>query len=124
MAYKQDWFMRQLQSWVQFVARILFHKDTVQYEIVDEQRLSQTDLFYQEILRLLQSGNICAAEDLLFAQFEPGNELHLQIALEFYQRLSLLDDESLEAGNFSREEIAQGLKDILYQNQITIDGLE
>lgn len=53
------------------------------------------------------------AENILFEEIEKNksDKMH-KIALDFYETLSEKSNEELLAGNFSKEEIFQGLKDI------------
>jgi hypothetical protein len=111
--YEQDWFMRQVQMMVQLVARIVWKKDTVAYEIGDSANLTQTDYLYKDLRALIDKREICAAENLLFENIDEQNQDFLLLATDFYQRLNELDDDELEAANFSRDEIKTGLSDIM-----------
>jgi hypothetical protein len=112
--YENDWVMRQINMLVQFAARVIFHKDTVEYDIEDESNLTDTDDLYLKIQKLLQEGKICKAEDLLFEN-RSDTEAYLTLALDFYQKLSKMSDEELEQHNFSRQEIYDGLKEVLFR---------
>jgi hypothetical protein len=114
MFYENDWVMRQINMLVQFAARVIFHKDTVEYDIEDESNLTDTDDLYLKIQKLLQEGKICEAEDLLFEN-QSDTEAYLTLALDFYQKLSKMSDEELEQHNFSRQEIYDGLKEVLFR---------
>jgi hypothetical protein len=114
MFYENDWVMRQINMLVQFAARVIFHKDTVEYDIKDETNLTGTDDLYLQIQKLLREGKICEAEDLLFEN-RSDTEAYLTLALDFYQKLSKMSDEELEQRNFSRQEIYDGLKEILFR---------
>ena len=59
--------------------------------------------------------------NLLFDKIEVQNPKHLAIAINFYGKLNKLPDETLEEANYSREEINQGLNDILDKFGIKID---
>jgi len=113
MIYQKDWLLRQIEMFVQFIARLIFHKDTVNYEIPDETNLRQTDLLYNEIRQLVASGKICEAEDLLYARMDTGDLTYLELAADFYQALNGLEDAELERCNFPRVEIHDGLKTLL-----------
>jgi len=113
MEYQQDWFMRQINMFIQFIAKALFKKDAFRYEILDPDNLSQTDLLYREIYRLLAEKKICEAENLLFDKLNTGELKHLELAIDFYQTLNQLSEEELESCNFSREEVNDGLNTVL-----------
>lgn len=117
MLYEKDFLMRQIQLLVQFIARFVFGKDAAIFELPpQEQARADGDPLEAALARLLDAGDVCGAENLLFEHFEPGNRAHLYAALAFYARLNALSDDALSddalsAYNFSREEIRQGLTD-------------
>lgn len=113
MGYNQDWLLNQIEAIGRFVAKLVFKKDTIVYEINNHDNYSQTDLLYKEIQLLIKQDEICKSENLLFQNLDENNIDYLKLALDFYQTISKLNDEKLEKCNFSREEIAEGLHDIL-----------
>ena len=115
MFFENDWIMRQINTLVQFAARVVFKKDAVSYEIEDEDRLTDTDRLYLRLRELLKEGKICEAEDLLFDS-RTDTDAYLALALDFYQRLSKLSDEELEQRNFSRQEIYDGIKETVMRH--------
>lgn len=117
MFFENDWIMRQINMLVQFIARIVFKKDTVSYEIEDEAHLTDTDELYKMLKKLLNEGKICEAEDLLFKNRDDDSEKFLTLALDFYQTLSKMSDVELEQRNFSRQEIYDGLKEIVSRHK-------
>lgn len=102
--------MRQIEMLVQAIARVLFHKDSVQYEIADAQCPTRTDLLFGQLERMINEGRFGEAEDLLFDSADYEDRQFLMLALHFYQSLNALDEATLEAGGFSRDEIEQGLR--------------
>jgi hypothetical protein len=111
--YSQDWMMRQIEMMVHLVARIVFKKDVVAYQIGNHDQLSRTDYLYKDLQTLIDKGEIGKAEDLLFEHLDSRNQDYLLLAVDFYQKLNELDDDELEAADFSREEIASGLGEIM-----------
>lgn len=111
--FEQDWILRQIDTLVQFVARVVFQKDYIQYDVEDADHLTETDDLYMKLNTLLRAGKICEAEDLLFDSRSSSREF-LAVAVDFYQKLSKMSDEELEAHNFSRQEIYDGLKEIVF----------
>lgn len=105
--------MRQIEMMVSFIARIFFKKDIYDDNTKEDFIFSQSDPLFIKIKELLLNHKICEAEDLLFESVDSENSEHLKIALYFYRELNLLSDEELEKYNFSREEISDGLKDIV-----------
>jgi|SRR5690625_911656 len=111
--YERDWILRQIQSMVKFIARSLFKKEDMVYEIRDKDSYSESDLVYRDIIHLLNERKINEAEDLLFEKIRTSNIDYLKIALDFYSRLNQLSDEQLEINDFSREEIRLGVQDVM-----------
>ena len=105
--------MRQIEILMQFVARLIFKKDRIEYIVHDAGNLLETDLLYYELEKLLTETKICQAEDLLHERIDVGNNKFLELAVDFYRKLNEFSDETLEAANFSREEIYSGLNDII-----------
>lgn len=120
----EDWFMRQIEGITQVVAQLVFHKDIIQYDIPNEAYLSQTDLIHKNLLSLLAEKKICEAEDYLFETYKEDDPAYLKLAVDFYQRLNGLSDETLNTNNFSREEIKQGLDNLLKIANINLSDLD
>ena len=113
MMYQQDWLMRQIEAFAAAIARIVLGKAEVSYEIQDYVNHTETDMLYLRLNELLNDGNINAAEDLLFERINAGDTSYLLLALDFYQRLNDKSDDELEHSSFSREEIEDGLFEVM-----------
>jgi len=118
--FQEDWVMRQIRYAIQFIARLLFNKASISYEIVDIYHPTVTDILYSRLSSLVDEGRINEAENLLFESLDPGDTNHLILALDFYSKINEMSDEELEANAFSREEIESGLSDIKAQFGISI----
>jgi hypothetical protein len=57
------------------------------------------------------TGKYSQAENVLFDLVELNPVAARNEGIKFYERLQILSDEKLEAGNYSREEISQGQRD-------------
>ena len=112
LMFEQDYIMRIIKDLGRALAKIFLNKDTVAYELPDEENYTQTDLLHIKLLELIKQGNINEAENLLFEELDTKNKRYIELALDFYNRLSNLDDDFLEKNNFTKEEIEQGLKAI------------
>jgi hypothetical protein len=104
---------------VDMVARIVFQKSTIAYELENTANHTQTDLLFAEIKRLLSEKRFCDAEDRLLYEMDANNRKHLELALDFYQRLNQYSDAELEQQNFPRQEITDGIKAVLDRFQLT-----
>ena len=113
--YNNDYILRQIE-WMGRGLRQLVYQDQedLSEEVFNEQGVFSGKNYLPHLLRrLVSEGHIGQAEDALFAHVErEPDAAHLEIAVEFYASLAQLDDDALEAGGFSREEIAEGLHDV------------
>lgn len=118
MYYQKDWILRQIEMLTQLVARLVFCKDQITYEIQDKGSSSQTDLLYLRLQKLVVEKKFCGAEDLLFENLDSHDLEYLRLAMDFYQTLNKFSDDELEKNNFSREEIFDGMNDVVKRFQI------
>ena len=56
----------------------------------------------------------------MFSALDEDDPALLEAAVDFYFRLNLLSDQELEAGNFSRLEIEEGLHDVMDQYGVVL----
>lgn len=110
--FKQDWIMRQIESFAALLARMFFNKETTEYQVSQGEIDTETDLLYKQLCELVNDGKINEAEDLLFDKIDPNNKRYLELAIDFYSKLNALSDSFLENSNFTREEIDEGLKNV------------
>ena len=120
MNYQSDWLMRQIEMFIQAIARLLFNRDAYEYDVRDEGNLTDADILHRKLSELIRRGEICAAEDLLFESIDPSERGYLEVAVDFYQELNGLTDDELKEARFSREEIETGLSDVLRKFGIDI----
>ena len=113
MYSQNDGLMRQIEIVIQAAARLLFNKDGFEYDFKDDGPQTGSSMLLRRLSDLADSGNIGKAEDILFESLDFSDESSLPVALAFYQKLNSMDDSRLQQGGFSREEIRDGLEDIL-----------
>ena len=78
----------------------------------------------EELKALCGRGEINAAENLLFEELDFSDPGTLPIALAFYEHLNRFSDQELEARDYSREEIFEGVKDCAEQYGVDPQLLE
>lgn len=111
--FQNDYIMRQIEMFTVFLARILFNKETTVFDaIVDEAgNVTEAGELYLGIRELVKAGKINEAENLLFERIElTYDKQYLEVASDFYSHLNFFTDEYLEAHDFSREEVQEGLQ--------------
>ncbi|MPM28942.1 hypothetical protein SDC9_75480 [bioreactor metagenome] len=124
MGYTQDWLIRQIEGIGRCVAKLIFKTSSIEYEIHDKDNYSQADKLYEEIHNLIRQHKICEAENLLFKTLDESNLDYLKVAVDFYQTISKFSENQLEECNFSREEIFEGLQDILKIYNVPISNFD
>ena len=110
--FEQDYMMRQIKSWVRALLRMLFQVDT---EDPNRELLeSDQQTTFSRMIDSVENGSIGEAEDMLFEHLEEsGEQKDLKMALLFYSYLNEKSDKFLAANGFSREEVKEGLSDVL-----------
>lgn len=121
--YTQDWIMRHIQMLTQFIAHTFFGKDLIEYVVKDENSYTQADMLFGRLLELIGQKKICEAEDLLFREMDSTSIDYLELAVDFYQRLGKLSGKELTDANFSREEISEGLDEVMKKYGIENPGI-
>ena len=120
MGFQDDWIMRQIEMMTRFFSQIVFQKDEVGYEFETSEMLSVADQTHLNLQKLVIEGRICEAEDLLFNNAEMTDK-YLELAIDFYRQLNELSDERLSNCNFSRDEIYEGLVDIMEKLGVPVE---
>ena len=108
---QDDYILRQIREMVRAVMKMLFNVNAPELTPdVIEDTDARTAL--EELLTLLENGDIDQAENQLYEMTCDGNRQNLEIGLIFYYTLNGKSDEFLEENNFSREEIMTGIQDL------------
>jgi hypothetical protein len=118
----QDWIMRRIETLTLTIAKLVFQKDTPDYCPGEDGR-ADADALYTSLLVLAGQGQYSDAENLLFDTLDEAEEpdpAFLDVANDFYARLNLLSDQELAAGGFSRQEIEDGLRDVMDQFDVEL----
>jgi len=118
--YKKDWLMDQIEGIINLISKVFLHKENANY-IVSDISLSDEDLLYITLNNMIEKREINKAENLLFDEITTLSEKNLAIAINFYSKLNELNDETLKDANYSREEITQGLHDIMQRFGIQLE---
>lgn len=120
MAFEQDWVMRQIDMMTEFLARTVLNKALPQNESSYQETAKYSDRLNDRIEILVDQGKICQAEDLLFDELDTDDMKHLLIGVNFYQKINSFSDDELEEMNFSREEVMEGLNEVMDKFGISI----
>jgi len=113
--FEQDYIMRLIRELARAVCKLIFHIDTETpgLELFDAEREQEQREALEGIIRLADQGRINEAENLLFEWPGDGNQETLKMALVFYAHLNEKTDAFLAEHDFSREEIRDGLHEVM-----------
>lgn len=112
---ENDYIIKQINMAINFLASVLFKKDTTEYHNIKDEKGNVTYIgrTVLNLRQLADEGKINEAEDLLFNEIEKNPKIDLlEAAIDFYGYLNEKDDSFLEKNNFSRQEIFEGLQDV------------
>lgn len=109
---EQDHIIKLIKEMVRAILKLLFHINTESpsTELLEESEQKET---LNELLDMIDEGKINEAENLIYEITEETDRSNLEIALLFYSYLNDKTDDFLENNDFSRDEIKQGLTDIV-----------
>ena len=103
--------MRQLEMLISTIAGLAFGKDgrgDPWTEELDQEHAALAE----KLTGLLRNGQMGKAEDMLFLELDTDDKRMLAVALDFYRQANSLSDDELEAQDFTREELLDGLRDV------------
>ena len=110
--YEQDYIMRLIQEMVRAVLKLIFHID-MEYPAGKLLEDSEEKAVLDTLLDLADEGKINEAENTVFEITENMDYKNLEVALLFYSYLNEKSDDFLEENDFSRDEVREGLQEIV-----------
>lgn len=122
MFMQQDWLMRQIERMTAAIAQMLFGKGGKEYDLKEELGQERSGELYQRLTGLLQEGRLNEAENLLFFELDEAEPSMLAAAVSFYRQANTLSDQELEAQNFTRSELWDGLGEVMERYGLFIPG--
>lgn len=110
---KDDYIIKLISNNIKFLTNLLLGKDNPEFEYVENNIEDESNILHKDLIKLISENKINEAENLLFNNFDPLDKNKTAVAIDFYNRLNNLDDETLKINDFTRKEIKEGLDDIL-----------
>ena len=110
--FEQDYIIRVIKEMVRTLLELIFHIHTEE-STLDLLETAEEKEVFQVLLDMADAGNINEAENRLYEFLQEDDEKYLRTAILFYSHLNDKSDEFLETHGYSREEIGQGLKDVV-----------
>ena len=120
--YHEGWLAQQIKGITAVLARIFFNEAAIIYEIHNEEQKTETDMLYLQLQTLMLEKRVNEAENLLFSRLDPQNIEYMRLALDFYSKLNDMSDDELDTCDFSREEIDEGLQDLMLRFNATVQA--
>ena len=110
--YEQDYIIRLIREMIRAVLKLIFRIDA---ESLTEEMLEDSEVkaALDGLLDMVDEGKINEAENVVNEITEDGGYKNLETALLFYSYLNEKPDEFLEENNFSRDEVKEGLREII-----------
>ena len=122
----EDYIVRMIRDMGRMLARVL-GSDALEPERAVElwtERAGDCPPLLEELKALCDRGNINQAENRLFEETDFSDPRTLAVVLAFYEHLNRFSDKELEAWDYSREEIFEGVKDCAEQYGVDPQLLE
>lgn len=109
--FEQDYIIRVIKEMVRTLLELIFRISSEEptsdiLETVEEKEA------FDSLLNMADAGNINEAENRLYEFIEEDSSKYLRMAILFYSHLNESSDEFLEAHDYTREEIKQGLENL------------
>ena len=109
----EDYILRMIRDMVRMIAHLtgLPAEPLTAPQLRESLPAGKTPPLLEQLVELADRGQINEAENLLFEELDFSDRSQLSLALAFYQHINGFSDDRLTAADYSREEIAEGLKD-------------
>lgn len=110
--FEQDYIMHLIKEMVRMFLKLLFNIDTNMpaAELITDREVKSA---FDELLEMADCGQINEAENKLWDMADGADRRYLEIGLLFYSYLNEKDDDFLSSASFCREEIQDGLKELV-----------
>ena len=119
MNYHQDWLMRQIEIMIIAIERLCFKRSTSK-----SAPTTDIDSYKKHLTMLIEKGNYHDAENYANRISERSDTLWLELIVYYYSLMNKFPDSLLRKNNYSRVEMAEGLKEICKELGIdTVLGL-
>ncbi len=109
---EKDYIMRLIKETVRILFSLMFGKQyvSVKQEIRNKCEISGKKL--EDLFAMIDKGNINEAEGILLTGIDYSSKNDVAAAALIYQYLSEKDEDFLSQNNYSKEEVADGMKQL------------
>ena len=115
--FEQDYIMRLIHEMVRTVMKLVFgldEEDEEEVKLLDTLAADEGGKL-NELLDLADAGKINEAENQLYDILDKNDANTLKMALLFYNHINEYDGEFLDKADYSRDEIRDGICNVLEQ---------
>ena len=113
---EKDYIMRVIKEMVRMLFALMFGKKQFSVEQETASRYEVSGKKLDELLVMADNGEINEAENVILDSIDYGNQNELAAAALFYQYLSEKDEEFLRENDYSKEEILDGIKQLMQKS--------
>lgn len=110
---EKDYIMRMIKEVVSVLVSLLFGKQYVSVELNAKNKFEVSGKTLKDLFAMIDEGKINEAENILLTEIDYQRKEEVGVAALFYQYLSEKDDDFLLAHNYSKEEVLDGLKQLM-----------
>lgn len=110
---EKDYIMRIIKEMVRMLFSLMLGKQYVSVEQEAENGYEVSGKKLDELLEMIDNGEINKAENLILDSIDYSNKNELAAAALFYQYLSEKNEDFLQKNNYSKEEILDGINQIM-----------
>ncbi|MDE7418021.1 MAG: hypothetical protein K2N44_17245 [Lachnospiraceae bacterium] len=111
--YEKDYIMRVIKEMVRVLFSLLFGKKYVSVEQENENKYEVSGKKLNELKAMVDQGKMNEAENILLDGIDYANKNEVAAAALFYQYLSEQENDFLKQHNYSKEEVLDGVKQLL-----------
>lgn len=105
---EEDYVIRLINDITRTILKLVFHLDNKKGQQIFDEKESGSQ--YEYLVAMVNNKNVNEAENYLIENLDDSDIKQLKVALMFYSYLNEKSDDYLEQCNYSRKEIADGLK--------------
>lgn len=110
---EQDYIMRMIKEMVRVLFSLMFGKTYISVEEEKKNKAEVSGMKLPDYLGMVDEGKVNEAENILLGGIDYSDKESIRMAAVFYQYLSEKDEEFLQKCNYSKEEILDGMKQLL-----------
>ena len=110
---EKDYIMRIIKEMVRVLFSLMLGKQYVSVEQEAKNGYEVSGKKLDELLEMVDNGEINEAENLMMDSIDYSNKNELAAAALFYQYLSEKNEDFLQKNNYSKEEVLDGINQIM-----------